>query len=158
MDTAATHRLATGMFRVEDAGLHALKGVREPVRVYRAVAASGVRSRFAATAARGLTPFVGREQERQLLLARFEQAQEGDGQVVRLSGEPGIGKSRLVQQLREDLAGTPHTWIECAASPFFASTPFHAVSELLRSGFGMARSFPRPSASPASSARSARRG
>ena len=133
--TAATHRLATGMFVVEDAGEHALKGVREPVRVYRAVAASGIRSRFAATAGRGLTPFVGREQERQLLLARFEQAQEGDGQVVLLSGEPGIGKSRLVQQLREDIAGVHHTWIECAASPFFASTPFHTVTELLRSGF-----------------------
>ncbi len=135
--TAATHRLASGMFVVEDEGEHKPKGVREPVRVYRAVAASGIRSRFAATAARGLTPFVGREQERQLLLARFEQAQEGDGQVVLLSGEPGIGKSRLVQQLREDLAGAHHTWIECAASPFFASTPFHTVAELLRSGFNL---------------------
>jgi class 3 adenylate cyclase len=70
MMTAATHRLASGMFVVEDAGLHALKGVREPVHVYRAVAASGVRSRFAATAARGLTPFVGREHERQLCCSR----------------------------------------------------------------------------------------
>jgi len=142
--TAATHRLSTGMFAVEDGGEHALKGVREPVRVYRAVAASGIRSRFAATAARGLTPFVGREQERQLLLSRFEQAQEGDGQVVLVSGEPGIGKSRLLQQLREDLAGAHHTWIECAASPFFASTPFHTVAELLRSGFAFS-----PELSPA---------
>ena len=133
--TAATQRLASGMFLVEDAGEHALKGVREPVRVYRAIASSGIRSRFAATAARGLTPFVGREQERQLLLARFEQAQEGDGQVVLLSGEPGIGKSRLVQQLREDIAGSPHSWVECAASPFFASTPFHTAMDLFRSSF-----------------------
>jgi class 3 adenylate cyclase/tetratricopeptide (TPR) repeat protein len=133
--TAATHRLATGMFVVEDEGEHALAGVREPVRMYRAIAASGIRSRFAATATRGLTPFIGREQERQLLLARFEQAVEGDGQVVLLSGEPGIGKSRLVQQLREDLVGVRHSWIECAASPFFAGTPFHTVTELLRSAF-----------------------
>jgi class 3 adenylate cyclase len=135
--TAATHRLAPGMFVVEDEGEHVLKGVREPVRVYRAVAASGIRSRFAATAARGLTPFVGRDQERQLLLARFEQAVEGDGQVVLLSGEPGIGKSRLVQQLRLDLASARHSWIECAASPFHAGTPFHTVAELLRAAFAL---------------------
>jgi class 3 adenylate cyclase/tetratricopeptide (TPR) repeat protein len=143
--TAATQRLASGMFVVEDQGEHALKGVREPVRVYRAVAASGLRSRLAATtAARGLTPFVGRDQERQLLLARFEQAREGEGQAVLLSGEPGIGKSRLLQQLREDLAGTHHTWIECAASPFFASTPFHTATDLLRSSFSFS-----PELSPA---------
>ncbi len=140
--TAATHRLATGMFVVEDEGEHELRGVRERVRLYRVVAASGIRSRFAATVTRGLTPFVGREQERQLLLARFEQAQEGEGQVVLLSGEPGIGKSRLVQQLREEIAGSHHSWIECAASPFFASTPFHTVAELLRGGFAFSPDLP----------------
>ena len=133
--TAATHRLVAGRFIVEARGAQALKGVRGPVVLYRVVQPSGVRSRLAAAAVLGLTPFVGREDERRLLRTRFEQAREGEGQVVLLVGEPGIGKSRLALALHEDLAGVPHTWLESGGQPYFADTPFYAVTELLRQLF-----------------------
>ncbi len=133
--TAATHRLVSGLFLVEARGTRALKGVRDPVELFRVVRPSGVRGKLAAAAVHGLSPFVGREDERRLLRSRFEQASEGEGQVVLLVGEPGIGKSRLAQRLREDLAGTPHSWLETGGAPYFASTPFYAVSELLKQFF-----------------------
>jgi class 3 adenylate cyclase len=132
--TAATHRLVAGLFVVNDLGAPTLKGVREPVQLYRVLQGSGVRGRLHAAAAHGLTPFVGREDERRLLRTRWELACDGDGQVVLVSGEAGIGKSRLVQQFKEDLGATPHTWIECAGSPYLANTPFHAISDLLQRG------------------------
>ena len=132
--TAATHRLVSGLFIVEEKGEQALKGVREPVALYRVVRPSGVRGRLAP--ARTLTPFVGRERELELLRERWEMAREGDGQVVTIAGEAGIGKSRLVQQLRSDISATPHTWIERNGSPLFANTPFHPIAELLRQFLG----------------------
>jgi predicted ATPase len=78
-----------------------------------------------------LTPFVGREQELGLLLDRFEQAQESRGQAVLIAGEAGIGKSRLVHQLRERLRETPHTWLECRSSPYTEKSAFYPVIELL---------------------------
>ena len=131
--SAATHQLVSGLFLVENRGPHALKGVEQHVTLYRVVAPSGVRGRLAVAAAtgRGLTPFVGRDEERALLRRCFEQAAEGDGQVVLLVGEPGIGKSRLVETLRQDVAGTPHTWLRSGGSPYFENTPFYAVTELL---------------------------
>ena len=132
--TAATHRLVAGLFAVEALGARMLRGVPEPVELLRVLAASGARSRLAAAAARGLSPFVGREEERRLLRSRFELAREGEGQVVLIVGEPGIGKSRLVQTLREELAlrGEPQLWVECAGSPFYANTPFFAVTDMLQ--------------------------
>ncbi len=132
--TAATHRLVSGLFVVDDLGAHILKGVREPTQLYRVLQGSGVRGRLHAAAARGLTPFVGRDDERRLLRTRWELACDGDGQVVLVTGEAGIGKSRLVQQFKEDLGATPHTWIECASSPYLANTPFHAIVDLLHQG------------------------
>src|SRR5437867_4291196 len=133
--TAAAHRLVSGLFLVEERGAHALKGVPAPVTLYRVVQPSGVRSRLAAAAVLGLTPFIGREDERRLLRTRFEQAREGEGQVVLLVGEPGIGKSRLALVLHEDLAGVPHSWLESGGQPYFADTPFYAVTELLKQLF-----------------------
>jgi hypothetical protein len=130
--TAATQRLISGLFVVDDRGPCALKGVREPQHLYRVLRASGVRGRLHAAAVRGLTPFVGREEERRLLLGRWERACEGDGQVVLVTGEAGIGKSRLVQQFKEELGAVPHSWVECAGSPYLENTPFHAVVELLQ--------------------------
>ena len=86
----------------------------------------------AAAAARGLTPFVGREDELRLLMNRWERALDGEGQVALIIGEAGIGKSRLVQRFHEQIAGTPHTWVEAAAGAFFQNTPFYAVTEMLR--------------------------
>src|SRR5215470_1891788 len=131
--TAATHRLVSGLFIVEEKGEHALKGVREPVTLYRAVRPSGVRGRLALAGT--LTPFVGRERELELLLERWEMAREGDGQVVSITGEAGIGKSRLVQQFRNAISATPHTWVERNGSPLFTATPFHPIAEMLRQFF-----------------------
>ncbi|MGA8569485.1 MAG: AAA family ATPase, partial [Candidatus Binataceae bacterium] len=131
--TDAAHRLVSGLFVVEDRGMQALKGIERPVPLYRVVQPSGVHGRLqAAAAARGLTPFVGREDELRLLINRWERALEGESQVALIVGEAGIGKSRLAQHFHEQIAGTPHTWVEAAAGAFFQNTPFYAVSEMLR--------------------------
>ena len=131
--TDAAHRLVSGLFVVEDRGGQALKGIQKPVQLYRVVQPSGVRGRLeAAAASRGLTPFVGREDELRLLVNRWERALDGEGQVALIIGEAGIGKSRMVQRFREQIAGTPHTWVEAAAGAFFQNTPFYAVSEMIR--------------------------
>ena len=131
--TDAVHRLVSGLFVVEDCGAQALKGFDRSIQLYRVVQPSGVRGRLqAAAAARGLTPFVGREDELRSLTNRWERALEGEGQVTLIIGEAGIGKSRLVQRFREQIAGMPHTWVEAAAGPFFQNTPFYAVTEMLR--------------------------
>ena len=131
--TAATQRLVAGIFVLEDRGPQVLKGVREPMPLYRVVQPSGVRSRLAVAAGR-LTPFVGREVELATLVDRWERAADGDGQNVLLVGEAGVGKSRLAYQLRSRLAAVPHTWLECGASPYTEGTPFHPVIALVAQG------------------------
>ena len=114
-------------------GAPALKGIERPVQLYRVIQPSGVRGRLeAAAAARGLTPFVGREDELRSLMNRWERALDGEGQVALIIGEAGIGKSRLVQRFHEQIAETPHTWIEAAAGAFFQNTPFYPVAEMLK--------------------------
>jgi class 3 adenylate cyclase/tetratricopeptide (TPR) repeat protein len=140
--SAATHRLVAGLFAVEDRSAQQLKGVLEPTTLYRVLAPSGMRGRLAANAAHGLTPFVGRGQERELVLDRWEQVQEGDGQVVLIGGEAGIGKSRLVQQFKADLGATPHTWLECACSPYHQHTPFYAAIDLMQQSFAWPADLP----------------
>ena len=131
--TAATHRLISGLFITEDRGTQTLKGIAEPLPLYRIVRPSGARGRLeAAAAARGLTPFVGRDDELRLLTSRWERAREGEGQVALIIGEAGIGKSRLLHRFRETLSGAPHSWIDAAAGAFFQHTPFYPVTEILR--------------------------
>jgi len=127
--TGATHRLLSGLFMVEECGAQALKGVAYPVELFRVLRPSGVRGRLAA--ARGLTPFVGREEELRCLLSRWERARDGEGHLVLVVGEAGIGKSRLVAEFHERIRDTPHMWIESAGEQFFQNSPFHAVSEML---------------------------
>jgi class 3 adenylate cyclase len=103
--SAATYRLIAGLFDCQDLGLQALKGISAPMTVYRVVGEGVARSRFDVAVGRGLTPLVGREEELGLLRRRWQQAQEQAGQAVLLSGEAGIGKSRLVQTLKERLPG-----------------------------------------------------
>src|SRR5713101_778196 len=135
--TADTHRLVSGLFVVEDRGAQTLKGIERPVQLYRIIQPSGVRGRLEAAAAAGaLTPFVGREDELRLLLDRWERVLDGEGQVALIIGEAGIGKSRLVQRFHEQIAGTPHTWIESGAGAFFQNTPFYPVTELLQQFLG----------------------
>ena len=135
--TAATQRLVAGMFVVEDRGPQMLKGVREPVTLYRVVQPSGVRSRLAVAAGR-LTRFVGREVELATLVDRWERAQDGEGQTVVVLGEAGVGKSRLVYQFHEHLTAVPHTWLECGATPYTEGTPFHPVIALVAQGLAFA--------------------
>ena len=123
---AVTQRLVAGMFVVEERGSQELKGVREPVTLYRVVQPSGVRSRLDVAAGR-LTRFVGRDIELATLIDRWERAQDGEGQNVLVLGEAGVGKSRLVCQRHEHLAAVPHTWLECGATPYTEGTPFHPI-------------------------------
>jgi class 3 adenylate cyclase/tetratricopeptide (TPR) repeat protein len=129
--TAATHQLVCGLFVTEDCGVHQLKDYAQPVNIYRVVRPSAARGRLDATAG-GLTPFVGREEELRLLMNRWERALDGEGQVVLIIGEPGIGKSRLLRHFHEQIAATPHTWVQTAAMPSYQNTPFYPIAELLR--------------------------
>ena len=132
--TAAVHQLVSGLFVVEDRGEHPLKGVDRPIRLYRVIQPSGVRGRLAAAAGRGLTPFVGRGDELRLLLNRWGQARTGEGQVMVVVGEAGIGKSRLVQRFREQITDTPHSWVDCAAAALHQNTPFYMIADLIQQG------------------------
>jgi class 3 adenylate cyclase len=132
--SAATLRLVQGIFVTRDLGERALKGIAKPVRLIQALRATGVRSRLDLAAAAGLTPLVGRDQELGLLDDRWAQVKEGWGQAVLISGEAGIGKSRLVQAFRERIAEQPHTWLECRCSPYTQDSAFYPVQELHRQG------------------------
>ena len=133
MISEATQRLVAGLFIVEDRGAQTLKGIERPVKLYRVMRPSGVRGRFeAAAVAGGLTRFVGREDELRSLISRWQRVLEGEGQVALIIGEAGIGKSRLLQRFHQQIAGTPHTWIEAGAGAFFQNTPFYPIVEMLR--------------------------
>ena len=131
--TASVQRQTAGLFVVEDKGAHDLKGVTGPAALYRVVRASGGGRRGGA---RALTPLVGREDELALLTRRWSRALEGEGQFVQIVGEPGIGKSRLIEEFRAKLAETPHTWVEWAASQLLQNTPLHPLAEWGRLRFG----------------------
>ena len=118
--STATYRLVQGYFECQGLGAQTLRGVAEPIAVYRVLRASGATSRLDVAQPRGLTPLVGRESEVTLLLERWEQAQAGQGQVILLSGDAGIGKSRLVQILKEHVAKEPHVRWECRSSPYYS--------------------------------------
>jgi class 3 adenylate cyclase len=105
----STRRLTGGLFEYRDLGRVALKGLADPVQAYQVTGSSDVQSRFEAQHGAALTPLVGREEELELLLRRWQQAKAGDGSVVLISGEPGIGKSRLAQTLLERMSDEPHT-------------------------------------------------
>jgi class 3 adenylate cyclase/tetratricopeptide (TPR) repeat protein len=131
--TDASHLLVSGHFVLEDRGSPALKGVDRPVRLYRVIQPSGVHGRLeAAAAARGLTPFVGREDELSLLMNRWERVLDGEGQVVVIVGEAGIGKSRLMRRFHEQIAAERHTWVDTATAPLFQNTPFYPFVENVR--------------------------
>ncbi len=132
--TAAVHHLVSGLFVVEDRGEQQLKGVEQPIRLFRVIQPSRARGRLAAAAVQRLTSFVGREDELRFLLNRWDQVREGEGQVVLVLGEAGIGKSRLVERFREQIADDPHTWVESAAALLHQNTPFYTVEDMLQQG------------------------
>ena len=112
-----TRNLIGNLFELEDLGAKDLRGISRPVRAWAALRPSSVESRFEALHTTGLTALVGREEEFELLLRRWTRSKTGQGQVVLLSGEAGIGKSRLTAALMERLAGEPHTRLHYFCSP-----------------------------------------
>src|SRR5712691_9119886 len=128
----ATYRLVQGYFECQDLGAQALRGVTESIRVYQVLRESGVHSRLDVAVTRGLTPLVGRESEVTLLLERWEQAKRGQGQVVLLTGDAGIGKSRLVQMLKEHIAYEPHVRWECRSSEYSQNTALFPLTDLFQ--------------------------
>ena len=123
----STRRLVGNLFELEDLGAQDLKGMVAPVRAWVALRPSSVESRFEALHASGVTELVGREEELEVLLRRWSKAKIGEGQVVLLSGEPGIGKSRLTVALQEHLKGEPHTRMQYFCSPQHTDSAFYPV-------------------------------
>ena len=131
--TGSVQRQVAGLFVVEEKGAHELKGVAQPLSLYRVVRASGGGRRGGA---RALTSFVGREEDIGTLLRRWDRVRAGEGQFVQIVGEPGLGKSRLVEEFHSRLGETPHTWVEWNSSQLLQNTPLHPVAEWGRARFG----------------------
>jgi class 3 adenylate cyclase/predicted ATPase len=130
---ASTRRLLGDLFQLRDLGLHNVKGIAEPVAAWAVDGVSASRSRFEATRAAGVTKFIGRENEVDFLLQRQRLASKGEGQIVLMSGEPGIGKSRLVATLEERIADQPHTFLQYQCSPHHANSAlFPFIAQLGR--------------------------
>jgi class 3 adenylate cyclase/predicted ATPase len=128
----ATYRLVQGYFECQDLGAQTLRGVTEPVHVYRVLQESGARGRLDVATTRGLTPLIGREQEVGLLLERWAQVKAGHGHVVLLTGDAGIGKSRLVQMLKEHVAHELHMQWECRSSEYYQNTALFPITDLFQ--------------------------
>jgi len=130
--SAATLPLLGGFFACQSLGTRPIKGLTQPLEVYQVLYESMARSRLEVAGSTGLTPLVGREQEVALLRERWAHVKEGLGQVVLLSGEAGIGKSRLVQVLTEQVATEPQAWLTpCQCSPYHQNTALYPWIDLL---------------------------
>ncbi len=133
-----TRRLVGNLFDLEDLGSKELKGIAGPVRAWAALRASAVEGRFEALHASGLTALVGREEELELLLRRWSRAKTSEGQVVLLSGEAGIGKSRLTAALLESIAAEPHTRLRYFCSPQHSDSAFYPIINQMERVAGLA--------------------
>jgi class 3 adenylate cyclase/predicted ATPase len=127
----ATRRLVGGLFELADLGPQRLKGFAEPLAAWRVEGEGRAEGRFDALHGERLTPLVGREHELGILLERWAWAKDGDGQVVLLAGEPGIGKSRLIRALRERLGDEPYTPLNHYCSPHHTNSALYPVIDLL---------------------------
>jgi class 3 adenylate cyclase len=119
---ASTRRLVGGLFELADLGPLRLKGFPETRAAWRVQGEGRAEGRFEALHGERITPLVGREHELGILLERWAWAKDGDGQLVLLSGEPGIGKSRLLRALRERIADEPYTPLSCYCSPYHTNS------------------------------------
>ena len=134
----ATRKLLGNLFELADLGAKDLKGITSPVQAWTALRASSVESRFEALHTTGLTALVGREEELELLLRRWSRAKTGEGQVVLLSGEAGIGKSRLTVALLDRLADEPHTRLRYFCSPQHTDAAFYPIISQMERAAGLA--------------------
>ena len=133
-----TRRLASGLFEYRDLGEAHLKGFDEPIQAWQVTGISAAESRFEADHQRWLAPLVGREEELELLLRRWHQVAAGEGRVVLLSGEPGIGKSRLTVALSERIQYEPHTPLRYFCSPYHQDSALHPFIAQLERAAGFA--------------------
>jgi predicted ATPase/class 3 adenylate cyclase len=130
-----TFRLTEGLFRFEGLGEKEIKGKEKPIGVYRVIAPSTSRTRFDVSAERGLTPFVGRERERELLLDAFERARSGRGQAVSIVSEAGMGKSRLLYEFRKAILNEDVTFLEGKCLSFGRGVAYQPITDILKSNF-----------------------
>jgi class 3 adenylate cyclase len=137
---ADTRRLTGGLFEYRDLGAATLKGFADPVQAWQVVGPSAIESRFEALHATSTTtPLIGRDEELDLLMRRWQHAKRGDGRVVLLSGEPGIGKSRVTEAIEERLSGEPHIRLRFFCSPHHADTALHPIVSQLEHAAGFER-------------------
>ena len=134
----STRKLVGNLFELQDLGAQDLKGISGPVRAWTALRPASVESRFDALHATGVTELVGRDEELELLLRRWSKAKNGEGQVVLLSGEPGIGKSRLTAALLERLASEPHTRLRYFCSPQHTDSALYPIISQMERAAGFA--------------------
>ena len=134
----STRRLIGETFDLDDLGEQALKGILDPINAWRATAIAASEGRFEARH-QHLTPLVGRDAEMAMVMARWEQACAGEGQLIVLGGEPGIGKSRITQALRDKLADEPHTRLRYQCSPYHMNSALHPIIEQIERAAGFAR-------------------
>jgi class 3 adenylate cyclase len=133
-----TKALAGGAFDYADCGIHTLKGISEPTRVWRVISTSAAASRFEAATRGQVMPMVGREQEIGLLLDRWGLSRRGEGQVVLLQGAPGIGKSRMLRAFRERLGASLEISLSYQCSPFYSNSAFYPIADHLERTLGFA--------------------
>lgn len=133
--TVDTFKLTEGYFRYEALGEKEIKGKEKPLRVYRVIAPSRRRSRFDVSAERGLTPFVGRQRELELVLDGYERAKEGRGQAISIISEAGIGKSRLLYEFRKVVTNEDVTFLEGRCLSYSRNIAYHPVADLFRANF-----------------------
>jgi class 3 adenylate cyclase len=133
--TGDTFKLTEGLFRFEALGGKEVKGKEEPVNVYRVIAPSTRRTRFDVSAERGLTPFVGRERELELLLDGFERAKQGRGQAFSIMAEAGVGKSRLLYEFRKAVANEDVTFLEGKCLSYSRGVAYHPLIDVLKANF-----------------------
>jgi class 3 adenylate cyclase/tetratricopeptide (TPR) repeat protein len=133
--TEESFRLTEGLFRFESLGEKQIKGKEEPVKVYRVIAPSTRRTRFDVSAERGLTPFIGRERELELLLDGFERVKAGKGQAFSIVSEAGVGKSRLLYEFRKSVANEDINFLEGKCLSYSRGIAYHPVIDILQSNF-----------------------
>jgi class 3 adenylate cyclase/tetratricopeptide (TPR) repeat protein len=135
--TEETFKLTEGLFRFNALGEKEIKGKEKPVRIYRVIAPSTRRTRFDVSAERGLTPFVGRQRELDLLLDAFERAKAGRGQAISIMSEAGAGKSRLLYEFRKAVANEDVTFLEGTCLSYSRGVAYHPVIDILKSNFDL---------------------
>jgi len=133
--TAETFKLTEGFFRFEALGEKEIKGKAAPVKIFRVIAPSTRRTRFDVSAERGLTAFIGRERELELLLDGFERSKEGRGQAFSIMAEAGVGKSRLLYEFRKAVANEDVTFLEGKCLSYSRGVAYHPVLDVLKSNF-----------------------